>query len=411
MGPALKIIPKINPIDQLENKLNIFDSKMSFSIFSSNNNYLTLEETSILYKKNTSIPIIELVTFKPQRILEHEIIISLTTTIKLVNLNEDLMNKFRLILGLIDTKNFYIKANLIRQEILIKYDIFSAIEVCNKILKTLAKDIVNKAILNSSLEPLTNHPLDKRITISITGPIASGKGIFKDSLMHLDSVKINGDSYKAILNPEYFIENSPKRLMFFSQLVQEEIHYLCREINKRLLDIININNKAPNVYLDKSFLNQQAIDIANINGGEIKAILISLPVSEAIKRSEIRGSKTGRYEDTYEILLAHNSITEKLINFLIKNVEKNISYSLYDNSIDVIEPPIKTADINLKSKKIKIYNETKFIEFLNKANIDIEESIKQEELKFIEDNQLNSNYFINQLYIAGYTIDCNLCIS
>ena len=177
------------------------------------------------------------------------------------------------------------------------------------------------------------------------------------------------------------------------------------------LDIININGKAPNVYLDKSFLNQQAIDIANINGGEIKSILISLSVSEAIKRSEIRGSKTGRYEDTYEILLAHNSITEKLINFLIKNVEKNISYSLYDNSIDVIEPPIKTADINLKLKKIKIYNETKFIEFLNKANIDIEESIKQEELKFIEDNQLNSDYFINQLYIAGYTVDCNLCIS
>jgi hypothetical protein len=312
--------------------------------------------------------------------------------------------------SIIDTKSFNLQADLIRQKIITKHNMFEAIQKTNEILKDMAKDIVASAIISSNLELLTDHPLDKRITTTVNGPISSGKGLFKSSLMQLDSIKINGDSYKTILNSEYFNRKSPIELTFFSQLVQEEIHYLCRQINTRLLEKINSQNQAPNVYLDKSIINQQAIDIATINGGEIKAILISLPISEAIKRSESRGKEIGRFEDTHEILTAHNSIAIKLTDLLIKNARKNITYSLYDNNIDVIRSPLKISEINLKSKKITIYNEVKFFELLNKSNLDIEESIKQQEIIYAHKNNITGCDLLNEISLSGYDIEPALSI-
>jgi hypothetical protein len=401
----MKIIPKINLIDQLEGRLENYASDISFSILSPNNNYLTAKETNNLYKQNTSIAIIDLVAFTPQRVLSHEIIISLTTTIKMKDLDQDLFKKFKFIQSFINVENFYKECNLARQEILSIHELKMANQLTNEIFKKKAKELIAQAILKSSLVQLTNHPLDKRVTITINGPIASGKGVFKSTLMHLDTIKINGDSYKTLLNPEYILESSPIKIALFSQLVQEEIHYLSREINKRLVEKIETTNSAPNVYLDKSLMNQNDIEIATLKNGEIKGFLISLPIEESIKRSETRGNQTGRYEDTYEILLAHNSITGRLTNLLLENVGKSIIYTIYDNNIRSLEAPIKTAEINLKLKKITLYNKDKFIELLSKSNLDIERSIEQEEIAYTHENNLNSSYYLDQIYLAGYSID------
>ena len=111
-----------------------------------------------------------------------------------------------------------------------------------------------------------------------------------------------------LLNPDYIHETSPEKIILFSQLVQEEIHLLAREINKRLLDKLLTTGKAPDVYVDKSLINDRGVELATMDGGGLHGILVSLSVEEALKRSESRGVSTGRFEDTLGILNSHNNI-------------------------------------------------------------------------------------------------------
>jgi hypothetical protein len=407
----MKIIPKITLLDQLEGRLSNYSPTISFSIFSPKNNYHSIDETFELFKQNTSVSIIELIAFRPSRILSHEIIIALTTNIQIHNLHFDLQNKFKLINSLINIEEFVKNGDILRQENLALYDIIKADKLTNNQIKATAREVVAQAINESQLKHLTEYTLNQRHTFAVNGPIASGKSIFASILEPyiIDTAKIHGDSYKLLLNPEYLEITSPRDMEFFSQLVQEEIHYLNREICHRLLEKITTSNKAPNVYIDKSLLNQQGVDMSTIGGGTVQGILVSLPIKEALYRSEMRGNSTGRFEDTSEILMSHNSIATNFANLITNNKDKDISYLVFDNNVEIGSPPIKTAKVDFKNKKIEIFEKDKFIEFLNKADLDINKSLENSNITCSENQfQSSSLYFINQIHEAGYSMPIEL---
>ena len=245
----MKKIPTINLYDQLEGNLQGYAPGASFAIFSPDNNYHTIDEIAeiyhFLYRQDKNHSIIDFIAFRPQRILAHEIIVALTVSVKLHNLREDLQQKFTLIENLINRQEFIRNGDELRANHLEDFNINIAkvIEIdrlVNHQLRANAKFIVSQAIDKQIklglLEALSQVEANKRITFTINGAIASGKGSFESIIKQqiqessnkswYDLAKINGDSYKLVLNPNYIHEKSLQKIILFSQLVQEEIHFL-----------------------------------------------------------------------------------------------------------------------------------------------------------------------------------------
>lgn len=423
-------IPTISLYDQMEGKLESYAPGASFAIFSPENNYHNITEMTeiyhFLYGEDKTKPIIDLVAFRPQRILAHEIIIALTVTVIMHNLREDLQNKFTIIEGLIDIQEFIRNGNNLRDLYIQSPDNISAVIEADKFLsqqlRINAKHLVSHAIDSQIelglFEALSDIQANNRITFTINGAIASGKGSFEPILKQqikeiynkswYDLAKINGDSYKLVLNPNYIHETSHKKIILFSQLVQEEIHLIARSITARLLEKLVTTGKAPDVYIDKSLINDQGIELATIGGGQVHGILASLNVEEALERSNSRGQTTGRFEDTRGVLESHKNIASNFINLMIKHKGKDVSYTIYDNNIPLAQLPIKTASANFKSQELRIYNERSFTNFLDKVNFDVEQSLVHESIIYNNQTDTHNACFLGNIIDIGYSIYSDL---
>jgi hypothetical protein len=355
----MRIIPRITHYDQFNGKLSAYAEDISFAVFEPENNYYSIGEMAEIYAATLGGKIdesaLDLVAFKPQRIIAHEIIIALTLSAQLQDLDKDLSSKFNLVKNAINIDEFtefgdaLWQTNIDAARYSNNYDIqllptytpgkYIA-SITDKEVRSLIKankwtaptlrelaiieveKAIGKLIKADKLKTLTEYDLDKRITFSVSGAIASGKGaleeLMKDHVKDLgkpwdDIMKINGDSYKPLLNPACRYKASKQKLMLYSQLVQDDITVIGKEINRRLLERIKATGKAPNAFIDKSFMNERGFEIALIGGGKLKGFMASLSVEAAIARAEARGELTGTFEDTYQILEAHSNIEKKLL--------------------------------------------------------------------------------------------------
>jgi hypothetical protein len=430
-------IPKIT----LQDQLNGLGNDISFTIFDPENSYYNINQVaemySAVYGGDMNEHAIDFIAFRPARILNQEIIIALTTSVKIKNLNEDLQQKFNLIEQLADSarlealgdhlynqclsssayeiniRNRYLPGRFVSNITIVEVkSLIAFAKYSNEKLRLKAKDIVAKAISESNFETLPEYEIDKRITFTVNGPIASGKGSFmvmerkqagKFGLAWETIAKINGDSYKLLLNPGYRNETSVEKLHLFSQVVQDEITIINKEINQRFFERLNQTGKAANIFVDKSLLNDFAIDLACMGGGKIYGFLVHVSAEEAMKRAEERGSITGRYEDTYSILEAHSMIATKFTNLLKNHYSKPIFYTIFDNEVLPDMEPIKAATVDLKAKKIMIYDEGKLFKFLNKSNLNVEKSILAGEI--IYDNISWVDMLMAGIVDAGYQIN------
>lgn len=126
-----------------------------------------------------------------------------------------------------------------------------------------------------------------------------------------------------------------------SRSIQEEVHLIARSITARLLEKLVTTGKAPDVYIDKSSINDQGIELATIGGGQAQGILVSLNVEEALDRPIFRGQATGRFEDTRGVLESHRNITNNFVDLMIKHQGKKIPYTILDNNITLGQFSIK----------------------------------------------------------------------
>jgi len=428
----MKFIPQITPFDQINGKLNSYGQNLSFTIFDSEKNYynssIIAEIYSALYGSDRSKPIADLVSFRPSRIIDHEIIVALTTTIKLNDLKGDLTTKFSLVKNSIDTRDLENVHSIamsfakLSKEIDVNFrsdykpgkfvsnitldelkNIIVATKVANDYLREAAKTKVKKAIdfyaEEEVLELLPVFAASERSTFTINGATAVGKSsseeLFKkhirdDHNLSWDSIaKINGDSYKYILEPGGFSNSE-----LFSQLIQPEINLLYLLINQRLMRIIETGH-APHVFFDKVFLHNDNINQALLGGAKLEGILVDAPIEQALVRAEIRGALTGRYEDGYNIFNNHASISQKFVNFLSKYQGNQISYVLFDNSKNLT----KTAEVDLADKKISIFDNDKFFGFLGKAKLNISGSIINNQIIY---NQINIEDELYNQILADY---------
>lgn len=397
----MHIIEKISFLDQIENKQPFLSKNISFSVFSPDNNILNIHEIRELYFQNKSRLISDYIRFKPIRILEHKIIIFLTLKVKISDLESDLETKFNMLKRIITRNQTFLESNPTEREI-----------------EQMVILTINKQINLKYFIALKEFDLDLRKTITINGPIASGKSLFETYFATniSDYLKINGDRYKIILNPEYKHEQSPKKIKYFSQLTQHEINLISFEIITKLLNQIKTTNKGPNVYIDKSFASNELIEFASFGGGSLDGYLIYTNVEEALQRAEKRGEHSKRYEDTLGILNSHSNIASKLVNTMIMHQGKNITYHIYFNFFNSSDPLVidnptnsssfshpEIATINFLDKKIITYNSVEFCSFLNKSKLNVEQSLLNSELRFSEFNYCQE--FTNQLLAQEFNFE------
>lgn len=445
----MRIIPKITHYDQFDGKLATYGSNISFAVFEPENNYYNAQEMAEIYAavlggRIDNELVLELIAFRPKRILEQEIIIALTLEVQLHDLDEDLAEKFELVKDAIDVDGFVAYGDSVRRknleiakasdnsdiQLLESYvagkyvagitegnirSLINANQMTTPILRELARSVVEEAldslIQEGKLEALTEYDLADRITFTVSGAIASGKGnlekLMKEHVKVLgiswkDIMKINGDSYKPLLNSAYKHEISKQKMMLSSQLCQDDITFIGMEINRRLLEKVQSIEKAPNAYLDKSFLNERALEIALSGKGRVCGFMASLPVEEAMARSEARGKSTGRFEDTYQILEAHSNIAKKFIDLLIKYKDQNIAYTVFDNDVAKGTMPVKVAEVELKAAKILIYDYTRFMRFLDKSELDVRQPLADGRITY--NNNASSRDYMYQIVSFSYEL-------
>ena len=276
--------------------------------------------------------------------------------------------------------------------------------------------------------PITERSLVERQTLTINGGIASGKGSSVQLVEHeyeypdqlarsrnpADNVKINGDSYKALLNPSYSGENKK-----FSQLVQPEVSWIGNEIFNRIQQDTSNKQMGKDIVIDKVMLPSLWIEAAISGGGTLSGIIVSTAVDTAIPRAYARGKEIGRFEHTEGILKTHKD-SVSWFQSIIKNEQfkgQNIEYYIYDNNVLRGSKPNLIASIDCKNNQIIVNDVVGLRKFLKKGLIDIEETLHDThadttKIEYGQDRDVSDVYkeFMNHFENAA-TVNLELEIS
>ena len=106
----MKIIPRITHYDQFDGRLAAYGSNLSFAVFESVNNYYSVTEMAEIYAAilggRLDESALDLIAFRPARIITQEIIIALTLSVQLRDLDKDLADKFELVKNAINVDEF-----------------------------------------------------------------------------------------------------------------------------------------------------------------------------------------------------------------------------------------------------------------------------------------------------------------
>jgi uncharacterized ubiquitin-like protein YukD len=241
----------------------------------------------------------------------------------------------------------------------------------------------------------------ERETLMVAGGQASGKGTsvglladkMGDKWEH--TVRINTDSYKPlVLAPDNL---APE---IYSQLAQQEASLIHGKLQTRLGELEQ-QGKCPHVLVDQVFLGSDKLDLAIKSSGKSEIIAVSTKVETAIARSFGRGAETGRYEDTKGILRCHKFSTEQMMTTLAGYDGEDVNFTLVDNNVPKGDTPIRCMSVDLKDQTIVIHNEARMREYLKKLNININATGED---NLYGNAALSLKDYLEPLISKGYTV-------
>lgn len=460
----IRIIPTVKHSDQFLGKL---EDGLTYSILNPANNYHSVEEMYEIYKavhgSDMTKPVIDLVAFRPDRILRQEAIIGISSTLRLRDLDEDLKMKYNAVVESINIKNFVAEGDALRTANLEEMKkisralqdgniasipdstykrmfltvslhkdytsdehsplemraVIAANRLTNEMLRERAISEVTRSLESlvsfSEAVPLSKRTASSRNSAAINGPIASGKGsseaLIRYKVEHEfsrdwdDSIKINGDSYKGLLNPEYSGATG-MRAEVFSQLVQDEASFIKATLSKRIQKELDVTGSAPDVVVDANSCTDLEIDNATKGGGKMTGAIVFIPVEKALERALARGDTTGRYEHTEVMLTQHKGAIERFIQIIADRPDQHIEYTLLNNDVPRGAQANKVATFDCARKEIKIYDVDSFKAFLSKTQLDPARTMAEGTICYQQYNNATLfAEFLAKMEGSGYTVN------
>ena len=144
-----------------------------------------------------------------------------------------------------------------------------------------------------------------------------------------------------------------KLMLGYSQLVQTEASF----IKRQALELAIKENM--HMLIDQVSFSKDILEEQKLQRGIIKVIVMSTDINRALERNQIRGIGVGRFEDTYGILNKHkNTVIEVLnnIDLLLTAEYKDAKVKFKDNSNVNHENPSEFMEINCTKKQVIIKN-------------------------------------------------------
>lgn len=230
------------------------------------------------------------------------------------------------------------------------------------------RKMVKEKIEASSL-PKKNKNTERAVLL-LAGGSASGKGTSHAILLAeasranintLDLVLINSDSYKALL-----VKPTTENAAIFSQISYPEARLIIRAMAHEMADQENAHLLIDQVKPIKKDFDYAAPDSCTILG-----IYVSTKAEDALKRAFSRGSETLRFEDTQGLLRGHKEVVEQLLTRIKEQSTKPtpIRLRFVDNNVAKGELPIPFMEINFQDRHVSVYNQDMLSEFLKKQFI------------------------------------------
>lgn len=438
-------VQSINSTNQLLAKV---DSPYQFAILDPANNYCNLDEMRAIYAAtygdDRSKGVTELVPFRPRRILDHEIMTELCLNAQM----DDLENQDRGLVSLIDMVKSKISSNAIdafvsssdelRMQTISKvknrqlvtnqdekneledaiasisvhadYDhlspglklsaeevkvLIAANKITNSKIRTnaqkTAKAAISSLIEEGSINRILRREASDRVSIAVTGGIASGKGTSIQKLKYhyaqtgrswKDTIKVRGDSYKYALNSMQVKQNSVsvseeavgEKTIISSQLCRDESSFISTRIINAVKQELEETGRAPDMFIDKVMLPHNIVDIATHNDGQLFITLVSLPVEKAMERAYSRGLSSGRFEATKAILETHQALPAYLHGLLEHAADRHVVVEIVDNDVEFGEQAKEAALFDCKQGAYRLYDTDSLQIFCRKTDIDLQNS-------------------------------------
>lgn len=367
--------------------LNLLESDNA-TIFNTQNVYHARDAIKSLAINGN--PLASLITFKPQRLLLHELIVEFSLQVPFSTEEEFqqcVISQYLATLvafkdQLEQLANIDYKSDKIQNVNELKE--FQKIYL-SKVVPTIyeiASLIIKNYLCEKNITPISIPEPAKRITAMVAGGQASGKGssvsILKRELeqngIHWKNVvKINTDSYKPLV-----LEPGTVDKFHYSQLAQTEASIIHQKLFSRL-NLLAESNKAPHVMIDQVFVGEDKLKYSLFNNGQAVVAIVSTEVITAIERAFQRGMDAkppehGRFEDTKNILSCHKSFAEQLPSTLAKFIDTNTKVEIIDNNASSGTAPDCAAMIYLgkEDKRIVILNKECMKSFIKKLHINVD---------------------------------------
>ena len=204
----------------------------------------------------------------------------------------------------------------------------------------------------------------------VAGGAASGKGEMVSNLISEEFftggcsekasiVYLNNDSYKPLLQS---CETDPK---YFSQLTHDE----AKLIRDRIFEKAFSQNQ--DVILDQVTISRSGTNKMLKKGGKVHGVVVSVDPKVALLRAQKRGEETGRYENTGGLLEGHQKSPQIALEYLLKNIGKNIRVDFVDTNVQKGTQAIPFMQADLLQKRIQVQDEDLLKEFLKKQFVDV----------------------------------------
>lgn len=206
-----------------------------------------------------------------------------------------------------------------------------------------------------SLKLRISTPIKERNTLFVVGGPGSGKTSYVNQLKKTledisDYVEISTDSYKELLMSPPSV---PKLMLGYSQLVQPEASFIKGQALKLAVE------ESMNILIDQVSFSRHILEEQKLQKGIIRVIVMSAQISVALERNNTRGIGGGRFEDTYGILNKHkNTVIEVIenIGLLLTAEYKDAKIIFQDNSSNNHQNIREFMEINCTQKKVIIKN-------------------------------------------------------
>ena len=89
---------------------------------------------------------------------------------------------------------------------------------------------------------------------------------------------------------------------------------------------------------------------------------------------------------------------------MLKHKGEKISYMIFDNNIPLGELPINSAFVDFENQQLQIYHESSFLNFLDKANLDAEQSLANEAIIYSQEFKGNNPDLLGEIFAVGYVL-------